>query len=50
MMVSLPDYNCEVGVAVYPDEGEEPSALVELASARIRRLEVPNAEARTRTA
>ncbi|MGE0058510.1 MAG: GGDEF domain-containing protein [Dehalococcoidia bacterium] len=38
MMVQLPDHNCEAGVAVYPEEGYEPSAMVEVASARLRPL------------
>jgi GGDEF domain-containing protein len=40
MMSQLPDYNCEAGVAVYPDEGYEPSALVEIAGARLKPLAV----------
>jgi GGDEF domain-containing protein len=36
MMSQLPEYNCQAGVAVYPDEGYEPAALVEIASARLR--------------
>lgn len=38
MMSQLPDYNCEAGVAVFPDEGHEPSTLVELAHARMQPL------------
>jgi GGDEF domain-containing protein len=38
MMAQLPDYNCEAGVAVFPDEGYEPSALVEVAGARMKPL------------
>jgi GGDEF domain-containing protein len=38
MMNQLPDYNCEAGVAVFPDEGYEASALVEVASARVKPL------------
>jgi len=38
MLVQLPDHNCEAGVAVFPDEGYEPSAMIEVASARLRPL------------
>ena len=41
MLSQLPDYNCEAGVAVYPDEGYEPSALVEVAGARVKPLQMP---------
>lgn len=38
MMTHLPDHNCEAGVAVYPDEGYEPAAMIEVASARLKPL------------
>jgi GGDEF domain-containing protein len=40
MLTQLPDYNCEAGVAVYPEEGYEPSALVEVAGARLKQLRI----------
>jgi len=39
LLTQLPDYNCEAGIAVYPDEGYDASALVDLATARLRSLE-----------
>jgi GGDEF domain-containing protein len=38
IMTQLPEYNCEAGVAVFPQEGYEPSALVEVAGARMKPL------------
>lgn len=39
MLLQLPDYKCEVGVAVFPDEGYEAPALIDLAAARMRDLQ-----------
>lgn len=36
LLRELPEYNCEAGVAVYPDEGYEPEGLLDIASARVR--------------
>jgi GGDEF domain-containing protein len=38
MKHQLADYDCEAGVAVFPDEGYEPAALVDLAMMRLRPL------------
>jgi len=38
MARGLPDFDCEAGVASFPDEGFEAAALLELARARMRHL------------
>lgn len=38
LVKQLPDYSCEAGIAVFPDEGYEASALLDLATARLRPL------------
>ncbi len=35
----LSDYDCSIGVAVYPDDNSEPGALIELARVRSHRVE-----------